>query len=87
MGDRELRCQGNILFGLVVQGEATGTLEVKCHSRYCGKSSTVVVLHRFDLSTGACQTRAYRQPPERRQNGTRIVSTALRTSGRKGSAD
>lgn len=62
MRDRELRCQGNKLFGMVVEGEATGILEVKCPSRFCGKTEDTVVLHRFNLGNGSYDTRRYREP-------------------------
>jgi hypothetical protein len=62
MGDRELRCKGNILHGLVVEGEAKGVLEVRCRSKFCGKTSQTVVLHRFDLSDGNYITRKYKEP-------------------------
>lgn len=61
---RELRCGGNKLHGLVVDedGPARGVLEVKCDSRFCGREAGVVVLHRFDLSTGEFNTRKYSEP-------------------------
>jgi hypothetical protein len=45
---QELRC-GSKKFGEVVDGH---TVEVKCDSRFCGAKPGVIVLHKFDLSTG-----------------------------------
>lgn len=62
----ELRCEGNKLHGLVVQEDEVkpqGTVEFRCDSRWCGASSGTVVLHRFDLDTGECHTRKYKEPP------------------------
>lgn len=62
---RELRCGGNILHGLVVDEEepkAQGVIEFRCRSQFCGKRAGVVVLHRFDLSTGECVTHRYLEP-------------------------
>jgi hypothetical protein len=87
MGDRELRCSGNKLYGLVVDGEATGILEVRCTSRFCGKQDGVVVLHQFNLGTGEYQTRKYKEPRKGGLNGTRPVRTAVRSSGCEGEAD
>jgi hypothetical protein len=47
----ELRCQGNVLFGVVSEG-SSGTIEVACKGRWCGKVAGNVVLHTFDLSSG-----------------------------------
>lgn len=46
----QLRCPSHNLFGVVDDG--SGTLEVTCSNRLCGKEPGVVVMHRFDLSTG-----------------------------------
>lgn len=62
MGDRELRCQGNIFHGLIVDGDAKGTLEIRCRSKFCGKSPETIVLHRFDLSDGSYVTKVYKEP-------------------------
>jgi hypothetical protein len=61
MPERELRCKGNKLHGLVVT-PATGVIEFRCSSRFCGKEPGVVVLHRFDLETGELETRRYSDP-------------------------
>lgn len=80
---RELRCSGNRVFGLLDEDavKATGVLEVKCGSLFCGKRSGVVVLHRFDLSTGEYNTRRYSEPnnkTERGAHGTAEFGTAVR---------
>lgn len=42
---------------------APGIIEVKCSSRFCGAKSGVVVLHRFDTTTGALVgTTRYKTP-------------------------
>lgn len=69
MSDRELRCKGNKLFGIVVDGKASGILEVRCNSQFCGKRQGVVVLHHFDLDTGDLDTRRYREPPHTKKEG------------------
>lgn len=72
---RELRCEGNILHGMVVDGEEPkpqGMVEFRCRSKFCGKVAGNVVLHRFDLGTGEVHTRRYLEPPttERRVHGS-----------------
>lgn len=67
MSDRELRCNGNKLFGIIVDGKACGTLEVRCGSQFCGKKQGNVVLHQFDLDTGEYATRRYLEPPKPRK--------------------
>jgi hypothetical protein len=55
----DLRCPHK-LHGVVI-GDASGVVEIQCRSRWCGSQSGVVVLHRFDLSTGdLMETRQYR---------------------------
>jgi hypothetical protein len=44
----ELRCASRV-HGVIVQPDV---LEVRCHSRFCGKRAGVVILHRFEISTG-----------------------------------
>lgn len=85
--ERELRCAGNKLYGIVVDEATTGTLEVRCTSRFCGKQEGVVVLHRFDLSNGKYVTKRYKELTRGYVNGSIVVSTALRTPGRQGSSD
>jgi hypothetical protein len=45
---QELRCESK-KHGVVIDDH---TVEVKCDSRFCGARSGVIVLHRFDLTTG-----------------------------------
>lgn len=89
MSDRDLRCEGNVLFAVLVDGEGSGTLEFKCRSMFCRGSKGVVVLHRFDLATLQCETRKYRQPPLEGQstNGTGSVSASVRSSPSDGAPD
>lgn len=61
----EIRCDSKILHGKIVEG----MLEVPCRSKRCGKEPGVVVLHRFDLSTGhLVSTIRFRQPEEETHN-------------------
>jgi succinate dehydrogenase/fumarate reductase-like Fe-S protein len=65
----ELRCEGNILHALVIEEDEQkpqGVIEFRCRSKFCGKSSNQVVLHRFDLETGECHTRRYKDPHQQR---------------------
>lgn len=48
MEGHELRCASRI-HGVVVSEDV---IEVRCHSRFCGKRAGVVILHRFEISTG-----------------------------------
>lgn len=62
----ELRCEGNILHGLLVDQDDVkpqGTIEFRCRSKFCGKAPHIVVLHRFDLATGEVHTHQYRDTP------------------------
>lgn len=45
----ELRCASRV-HGLVFVDD--DVVEVRCPSRFCGKRAGVVVLHRFQVSTG-----------------------------------
>jgi hypothetical protein len=57
----ELRCDSGRLHGYVI--EASGILEVSCRSTRCGKKIGVVVVHRFNLSSGqVISTRLYSEP-------------------------
>lgn len=81
---RELRCDGNKLHGLIVDedGPAQGIVEFRCDSKFCGKAPGCVVLHRFDLRTGDCSTRRYKEPPtpdERRAHGSSNQRPPVRT--------
>jgi hypothetical protein len=44
------------------------TIEVKCSSRFCGAGRGVVILHRFDLTTGKSTTRIYRDPIKKKES-------------------
>ena len=59
----ELRCDtGKVLFGNVSEG-ATGTIDVSCRGKWCGKAPGVVVVHRFDLATGeVIKTEKFSEP-------------------------
>lgn len=50
---RELRCKSKKHGVLIEEAREGGLLEVKCDSRFCGARSGAIVLHRFDLVTGA----------------------------------
>ncbi len=59
----ELRCGSRILHGVVF--DATGIAEFTCRSKRCGKEPGVVVVHRFDLSTGRMtETKRFSNPKE-----------------------
>jgi len=59
----ELRCRNKKFGELPVPSIDEGIIEVTCPSRFCGKRSNVVVLHRFSTSTGKLlATRQYRSP-------------------------
>lgn len=64
----ELRCDNGIKFGEVLPEE--GLVEVKCRSRRCGHEAGTVVLHRFDLETGALKgTLQFKDPANRKEEG------------------
>lgn len=67
---RELRCSGNKLHAIVIedQSEPSGVIEISCDSRFCGKKAGVVILHRFNLSTGSFTTERYSEPTYRKEN-------------------
>lgn len=56
-----LRCHGRIQ-GELLEEDGKFFLEVKCRSIACGAQSGVVVLHKFDLSTGDFTTKKFRDP-------------------------
>lgn len=73
----ELRCESK-LHGITTDD---GFVEVKCNSRFCGAGPGVVVLHKFDLHTGAVKTTRYREPPTAgRGDGTSVNRPSLRTA-------
>jgi hypothetical protein len=58
----ELRCE-NRMHGIV---DLQGNLEVKCRDRFCGAAPGYVVLHTFDLKTGAMlYTNRFKDPSRR----------------------
>jgi hypothetical protein len=45
-----------------------GILEVKCTSKFCGAEVGVVVIHRFDVTTGELLgTLKFREPPKKKE--------------------
>ena len=58
----ELRCQHK-MHGVVIQpGDAV--VEIKCYSKFCGHRPGVIVLHRFDCTTGELvETKKYKDTP------------------------
>jgi hypothetical protein len=61
----ELRCPANLLCG-IVEGPASGRLEVKCRGKWCGHQKGTVVLHTFDLGTGEIvSTRKFSDPRDK----------------------
>jgi hypothetical protein len=63
----ELRCDAKILHGIV--DEEDGTIEFVCRSRNCGwqPGGGVVVLHKFDVNTGALVKTTRLTEPELRR--------------------
>lgn len=62
----ELRCPNGIKFGDL----DTEVLEVKCRSARCGAGYGVVVLHRFDTTTGEfVGTKRFRDPVTEMKEG------------------
>jgi hypothetical protein len=58
-----LRCQSKKHAELI----SDHVIEVKCSSRFCGARRGVVVLHRFNLTTGEMTTRKFSEPPRRKE--------------------
>lgn len=55
-------------------------VEVKCDSRYCGAGPGVVVIHRFDATTGELvETRWFKNPRKEKGNASRNP-TAVRSA-------
>lgn len=89
---RELRCEGNVLHGMVVDDEEPkpqGLVEFRCKSKFCGKRVGVVILHRFDLGTGEYHTRRYLEPPttERGLDGLGQPHAPVRVQGCEAPSD
>lgn len=56
----ELRCESKKHGEVIIPG--TGVLEISCDSRFCGKRAGVIVLHKFDISSGQLlDTHLYKQ--------------------------
>ena len=56
---QDLRCESK-KHGVLID---SNTLEIKCDSRFCGAKRGVVVLHWFDVQTGAMiKTMQYKNP-------------------------
>jgi hypothetical protein len=75
----DLRCRAK-LHGVVFDNQV---LEVKCKSQFCGAGPGIVVIHKFDLHTGAVETVKYKEPPlvkEGRENGDCNDGPAVRSA-------
>lgn len=77
----DLRCDNKILHG-ILEG---GSLEVKCRSSRCGARKGVVVIHCFDVESGALlETKVFKDPANGRkeggQNGPGSNSVAVRSA-------
>jgi len=74
----DLRCPSTL------QGVVTdGVLEIKCRNNRCGARSGVVVLHRWDTTTGELlDTKTFRDPIYKEVNtsATRRQRSAVRSS-------
>lgn len=58
-----LRCPLRKHAVLIRPSKDPGLIEIACPSRWCGREPGVVVLHRFDTSTGdLVETILYREP-------------------------
>jgi len=74
----ELRCE-HTMHGIVEEN----VLEVKCKNNLCGARSGVIVLHRFDITTGMLlSTNKYKDPMKKevKASGSRNQLTAVRTA-------
>lgn len=59
----DLRCPHRKFAVLAQPSKDAGLVEMSCPSRWCGKQPGVVVIHRFDTSTGKLVgTRSFREP-------------------------
>ena len=63
----QLRCSSRL------HGEVDGdTVEVSCRSTFCGAGKGTVVLHTFNIKTGALvKTERFRNPGKESSNGNR----------------
>lgn len=66
----DLRCDSGIKHGDLAVEE--GVLEVKCRSKRCGHQPGIVVIHRFDVKTGALiSTHKFTDPVRRDSDAAR----------------
>lgn len=73
----ELRCPGNKLHGMI----AGDIIEVKCDSKFCGAKSGVVVLHKFNNSTGELVgTNRFKDPRKEQVDGSLHNTASLRSA-------
>lgn len=58
-----------------------GVIEVKCSSRFCGAGPGVVVIHRFDVSTGELvSTHRFKDPTRKGRSHASRNGTAVRSA-------
>lgn len=56
-------------------------VEIKCSSRFCGAGPGVVVIHRFDATTGELrETLQFKDPTRKRRHHASRNSTPVRTA-------
>jgi hypothetical protein len=66
----ELRCSSK-MHGRLIEG---GLFEVSCGSAFCGKKPGVVVLHRFDITTGKLvETKRFKDTPNINKRNRRVA--------------
>jgi hypothetical protein len=72
----DLRCDAK------KHGEINETfVEVKCSSRFCGAAPGVVVIHRFDATTGElAETRRFKDPVRKERKHGASHRSAVRTA-------
>lgn len=74
----DLRCESGRKHAELIE---PGVIEVKCTDRYCGATKGVIVLHRFNASTGdLIETKRYRNPQRRIANAAHNASPAVRSA-------
>lgn len=78
---KNLTCASGRLLGIIEEH----FVEIACRSTKCGKRPGVVVIHRFDMSTGECvSTKRYQEATDTTEkgvaSGTSIEGTALRSA-------
>lgn len=74
----DLRCGNGILHGVLDEG----TVEFRCRSAKCGHMAGVIVLHKFNVTTGELvKTSVFAEPIERSNtNGNRSIRSAVRSA-------